>query len=616
MEAHTKAVHGSAPPSMAAAATSRATTNVSSSGAGTGVAAVRDSVARGLAAVRDSVARDLVAFFRNQSPEDGRVFFKPAELGAFYSSHPAHNPIRRATGVSLRGLAQLCPQLLAWIEAESEAETKVEVLEFRDPAEALRESLNVWFKARAGSGSAKDEYAATAKPAKGGRAAAHAYVEHGPEHAAAWVASLKSRAAGRAGSFSPSFTAVGGWRQPLEAKIAKLQGSLMTASDMETREQVRSGLQAHIRQYVAGVETVEVKTFGSTVSGLAGKDSDIDMVAVWPGAKQVAAKPFLQDAIKNVILQRWGLYFQCRPILAAKVPIVQFRDVATQLDCDLCVGNALAIANSQLLKEYCNFDGRFKALAWVVKKWAKFYDLNDNKSGTFSSYALTIMAVHFCQEQGILPCLQYSNRPAEGAAISHFETAADYKTRTAATLAAPALPSPLATAEPPATAPDERTTLDLWFGWLEYYSAFDFSSKDVSIAPPNPAAGYRNRRTMQDRSDVVVHDPFDALHNLTRGVQRTGSERFKLQLAASKRAMTALAEDPGSPSREWIESDNVLDDLFRTSARCIPGSRATTSTSGGAAAAAPCAQMGFVHTAAPTPSAPQSTPLDWPSLTA
>ena len=56
-------------------------------------------------------------------------------------------------------------------------------------------------------------------------------------------------------------------------------------------------------------------------------------------------------------------YTGCAPILTAKVPIIQFRDVESKLDCDLCYGNTLAIDNSNLLKEYCLFDPRFKELA-------------------------------------------------------------------------------------------------------------------------------------------------------------------------------------------------------------------------------------------------------------
>ena len=42
-------------------------------------------------------------------------------------------------------------------------------------------------------------------------------------------------------------------------------------------------------------------------------------------------------------------------------------------------------------------DYRVRPLVMLVKKWAKKHDINDASHGTLSSYALTLMVIHYLQ---------------------------------------------------------------------------------------------------------------------------------------------------------------------------------------------------------------------------
>jgi len=42
-------------------------------------------------------------------------------------------------------------------------------------------------------------------------------------------------------------------------------------------------------------------------------------------------------------------------------------------------------------------DYRVQPLVMLVKKWAKKHDINDASCGTLSSYALTLMVLHYLQ---------------------------------------------------------------------------------------------------------------------------------------------------------------------------------------------------------------------------
>eukprot|EP00729_Bicosta_minor_P004343 gene4343-4037_t len=455
------------------------------------------------------------------------------------------------------------------------------------------------------------------------------------------------------------------WRIAYESNIRLLESMLMSDKDMQIREAVRSELEQAIQQSVEGAENVRVETFGSTVSGLAGKSSDVDLVLVVPPGKGEDAGPapgidptwlppkgkaakFLKMVIKKVMRKKkrrtknskggkdvmTPVYSHWAPILSAKVPIVQFYDTGHKLDCDLCYGNTLAIDNSKLLKEYCAFDPRFKTLAWLVKNWAKFNELNDNKSGTFSSYALTVMTIHYCQEQGVLPCLQMSNRPTIGSeSYTYFETAAAYKAHT-----------------PWEPDNDTRTVLDLWVGWLAYFGNLPFNNTVISIAPPTMARssssgggggggsskklaklnqlvaagegklknskfvdsapakiveGARKQlaETTEKRDEtkrilamsasplekpltvvpsqfattppsatiigpsesmIVVEDPFDYKHNLTRGVAAKGHNWFKGCLAKTHAALVEMLKSKAAPAPEWTVAPPANLDLLWT----------------------------------------------------
>lgn len=42
-------------------------------------------------------------------------------------------------------------------------------------------------------------------------------------------------------------------------------------------------------------------------------------------------------------------------------------------------------------------DSRVKPMVILVKKWAKTHGINDASQGTLSSYALTLMVIHYLQ---------------------------------------------------------------------------------------------------------------------------------------------------------------------------------------------------------------------------
>ena len=55
----------------------------------------------------------------------------------------------------------------------------------------------------------------------------------------------------------------------------------------------------------------------------------------------------------------------------------------------------------------------------LVKKWAKKHDINDASCGTLSSYALTLMVLHYLQGEVVIKCCPIFNPLSPDSAIWH-----------------------------------------------------------------------------------------------------------------------------------------------------------------------------------------------------
>lgn len=96
------------------------------------------------------------------------------------------------------------------------------------------------------------------------------------------------------------------------------------------------------------------------------------------------------------------------PIHSAKVPIVKLRHRATGLESDISLYNQLGRRNSQLLATYSAIDSRVRILGYMAKLLAKTCGIGDASRGSLSSYAYTLMVIHYLQQvkPPIVPVLQ------------------------------------------------------------------------------------------------------------------------------------------------------------------------------------------------------------------
>ncbi|KAJ1627793.1 hypothetical protein T492DRAFT_1022438 [Pavlovales sp. CCMP2436] len=154
-----------------------------------------------------------------------------------------------------------------------------------------------------------------------------------------------------------------------------------------------------------------VRMFGSSASGLHTRGADLDLCLMPPHPPQINAArrmiTVLGEALKSA-----GM-LDVLPLPSARVPIVKFTDSHSKIQCDICVNNHLALANTALLAAYAAVDPRVRPLICAVKYWAARRKVNEPYRGTLSSYAYVLMVIGYLQttEPPVLPCLQQLARP-------------------------------------------------------------------------------------------------------------------------------------------------------------------------------------------------------------
>ena len=74
---------------------------------------------------------------------------------------------------------------------------------------------------------------------------------------------------------------------------------------------------------------------------------------------------------------------------------------------DISVNNNLSVYNTELIRRYNNLDNRVKSFILAIKYWALNRGICDPTSGTFSSYAWTLIAINALQDlpKPVLPNL-------------------------------------------------------------------------------------------------------------------------------------------------------------------------------------------------------------------
>nr|CAD7399581.1 unnamed protein product [Timema poppensis] len=316
--------------------------------------------------------------------------------------------------------------------------------------------------------------------------------------------------------------------------------------------------------------------FGSLVTGLAFKGSDIDVLLDANhhsnrGQSTVSLEhSVMEEMVKTARKQLQGHSYLFRCVLAipkAKVPLVKFFHRPTEMNCDLSFRNALGVQNSSLIRFYLSLDPRIKPLLFILKYWSQKNDLSG--SGKLTNYALAMMTLFYLQQldDPILPSvfvlqnLCQNKRYIDGWECTFTEDTSKLK--------------PIS---------NLSSIPELLHGFFKYYGHFDFgfkvicpllghtvSKSDFEKLDELPSEMNKLKEkilcdaelSLKVDSPICIQDPFELNRNLTSGTSLRIAENFKnFCLACEKLCNDSLLNDE-------FHSDKLLNKIFEESSRTV-----------------------------------------------
>ncbi|TRZ22366.1 hypothetical protein HGM15179_004741 [Zosterops borbonicus] len=286
----------------------------------------------------------------------------------------------------------------------------------------------------------------------------------------------------------------------LSQQILELfQACRQQASDLDRKELCRTELQREIQLIFPQSRLFLV---GSSLNGFGTRTSDGDLCLVVkeePVNQKTEARRIL-SLVQKLFSTKLSSYIERPQLIRAKVPIVKFRDKVSNVDFDLNVNNVIGIRNTFLLRTYAFIENRVRPLVLVVKKWARFHEINDASRGTLSSYSLALMVLHYLQTlpEPILPSLQ-----------KNYPECFDPTMQLHLVHQAPRT-------IPPYVSKNGSSLGDLLIGFFKYYAAeFDWSRQIISVREAKAIA--RPDGVEWRNKFICVEEPFDGT-NTARAV--------------------------------------------------------------------------------------------------
>ncbi|KAI9110153.1 hypothetical protein K1719_019194 [Acacia pycnantha] len=246
--------------------------------------------------------------------------------------------------------------------------------------------------------------------------------------------------------------------------------------------------------------------YGSCANSFGVCKSDIDVCLAIEETAMDKSEIILKlaDILKSDNLQN------VQALTRARVPIVKLMDPVTEISCDICVNNLLAVVNTKLLRDYARIDARLRQLAFIIKHWAKSRGVNETYQGTLSSYAYVLMCIHFLQMRrpAILPCLQEMETTysvtVDDIKCGYFnevEKLRDFGRH------------------------NNETIAQLVWGFFFYWAyCHDYADSVISVRTGNIISKREKdwtRRIGNDRHLICIEDPFELSHDLGRVVDKS-----------------------------------------------------------------------------------------------
>ncbi|KAK1614304.1 hypothetical protein QYE76_019821 [Lolium multiflorum] len=245
--------------------------------------------------------------------------------------------------------------------------------------------------------------------------------------------------------------------------------------------------------------------YGSCASSFGTSHSDVDVCL----EIDIGTGSVVELLLRLAEILRTDNFDDVEAITSARVPIVRMLDAGSGFSCDICINNLFAVANTKLLKDYAQIDGRLLQLASIVKHWAKLRAVNETYRGTLSSYAYVLMCISFLQlrEPKILPCLQ-AMEPTYTMVVDDSECAYFDEVHQLHDFGAE----------------NKESIAELLWAFFHYWAFQHDYRKDVISIRMGKIISKKEKnwttRVGNDRHLMCIEDPFETGHDLGRVVDR------------------------------------------------------------------------------------------------
>ncbi|CAF3748553.1 unnamed protein product [Rotaria socialis] len=178
----------------------------------------------------------------------------------------------------------------------------------------------------------------------------------------------------------------------------------MTNQDIEQRETILTCLETEFRKIYPNCR---LHPAGSYKNGFGFRQSDLDVCVQLETNTNESSIQTLEN-LAEFLQSKQHLFKNIEIVRNARVPIIRSVHVESNIEVDISLNNMLPIENTRLLRIYSDIDPRVRELGFVIKTLAKQCNICDASRGTLSSYAYTIMMIHFLQQiqPPVIPVLQ------------------------------------------------------------------------------------------------------------------------------------------------------------------------------------------------------------------
>ncbi|EDV96703.1 speckle targeted PIP5K1A-regulated poly(A) polymerase [Drosophila grimshawi] len=284
-----------------------------------------------------------------------------------------------------------------------------------------------------------------------------------------------------------------------------------------------------------------VYPFGSLVTGLVLKDSDIDIYLEHTDTSSNAmSHRQLFDRILGY-LRRNDCFDDVVARRHARVPIIRFMHVVSGLSIDINMTSPKSTYNSCFIAALLRLDVRIRELFLFLKLWAKKLKII-NCSGSMTSYCLAVLIIYGMQQRKYFPSIRQMQACCPVQEVMGINYGFSLQQ-------VPQLP-------------DSLTTLDLITSFFQLYSRMDFDKKLLS-----PYLGYaldlttpcslsqnfpeyeKQLKTIQKVTGeqpepfqsercICVQDPFELEHNVGQSISPTNLAYLRQCLKFGYKACT------------------------------------------------------------------------------